>query len=219
MPLLYSSIRFQANMAGPISREEQLLSSCIGEGSEQRDSKHPNGEAIEAQKKPSFAKRIWENSGLNLGVLSMMFKGALPPTISIGLYQSTGFAETYSTLGYLVAVMSILSFAIMPRAKFFQTMLFNIIGICIGACIALLSIYCSVRARAHTTAHQADASPSASGGPSPGTAVVPYNSSASAVCAICLFFNIYVSNTLRALRPQLQFPVIMYSIFANVAST
>lgn len=205
-------------MEGPISREEQLLSSRIVEDSEQRDSKDPTREAITAQKKPSFTKRIWENLGLNVGVLSMMFKGTLPPTIAIGLYQSTAFAETYSTLGYLVAVMSILSFAIMPRAKFFQTMLFNIIGIGIGACIALLTIYCSVQARAHTTAHQADTSPSASGGPSPGAAVVPYNSSASVVCAISLFFNIYVSNTLRALKPQLQFPVIMYSIFANVTS-
>ncbi len=206
-------------MAGPVSHAEQLLSSRRGEDSEQRDSKDPSREAIEAQKKPLFTKRIWEKFGLNVGVLSMMFKGALPPTIAIGLYQWTGFAETYSTLGYLAAVMSILSFAIMPRAKFIQTMLFNIIGICIGACITLLTIYCSVQARAHTTAHQADESQSASGGPSPGAAVAPYNSSASAVCAIWLFFNIYVSNTLRALRPQLQFPVIMYSIFANVAST
>ena len=149
----------------------------------------------------------------------MMFKGALPPTISIALYQSTGFAQTYSTLGYLVAIMSLLSFVIMPRAKFVQTMLFNILGICIGTCIALLSIYCSVQARAHTTPKQPSGPTSASGGPSPGAGVAPYNSSASAVCAIWLFFNIYLSNTLRAARPQLQFPVIMYSIFANVAST
>lgn len=205
-------------MAAP-TREEQLLSSRSCEEAGQRALEDPNEEAIEVQKKSSFTKRTWDKLGLNVGVLSMMFKGALPPTIAISLYQWTGFAETYSTLGYLVAVMSILSFAILPRAKFVQTMLLNIIGICIGACVALLSIYCSVQARAHTTAHRANESKSASGGPSPGAAVAPYNSSASAVCAIWLFFNIYVSNTLRALRPQLQFPVIMYSIFANVAST
>lgn len=149
----------------------------------------------------------------------MMFKGALPPTISIAIYQSNGVAQTYSTLGYLVAIMSLLSFGIMPRAKFVQTMVFNIIGICIGASIALLSIYCSVQARAHTTPAQPDGPKSASGGPSPGAAVVPYNSSASAVCAIWLFFNIYLANALRAARPQFQFPVIVYSIFTNVAST
>lgn len=58
-----------------------------------------------------------------------------------------------------------------------------------------------------------------SGGPSPGAQTSEYNSSASAVSAVWLFFNIYVVSSLRASRPQLQFPVIMYSIFANVAFT
>lgn len=144
----------------------------------------------------------------------MMVKGALPPAISLAVYQSTAFAKVYSTLGYLVAIMSVLSFAILPRSKYIQTMLFNIVGLCVGAAVALLEIYCSVQARAHTTP-----SVKATGkGPSPGAAVTTYNSSASAVCAIWLFFNIYLANTVRASRPQLQFPVIIYSIFANVAS-
>ena len=111
--------------------------------------------------------------------------------------------------------MSILSFAIMPRAKFFQTMTFNVIGVCIGAALALLTIYCAVQARIHTT----PISTVTSGGPGPGTAVSQYNSSASAVCAIWLFFNICFANALRFSRPQLQFPVIIYSIFANVSCT
>ena len=165
-------------------------------------------------KKLSLIKRLWVGSGLNLGILMMMVKGALPPTISLAVYQSTAFAKLYSTLGYLVAIMSVLSFAILPRSKYIQTMLFNIIGVCIGAAVALLEIYCSVQARAHTSP-----SVKATGnGPSPGAAVATYNSSASAVSAIWLFFNIYLVNTLRASRPQLQFPVIVYSIFANVAS-
>ena len=165
-------------------------------------------------KKPSLIKKIWDRSGLNPGMLMIMVKGALPPAISLAVYQSTAFADVYLTLGYLVAIMSVLSFAILPRSKFIQTMLFNIIGVCIGAAVALLEIYCSVQARAHTSP-----SVKATGnGPSPGAAVTTYNSSASAVSAIWLFFNIYVVNTLRASRPQLQFPVIIYSIFANVAS-
>lgn len=94
-------------------------------------------------------------------------------------------------------------------------MILNIIGVCVGACIGLLTIYSSVQARKHTT----HVPPPAANGPSPGTAVTGYNSSASAVSAIWLFFNIWIVNTLRASRPQLQFPVIIYSIFANVAST
>ncbi|KAL8662244.1 MAG: hypothetical protein Q9168_008286, partial [Polycauliona sp. 1 TL-2023] len=185
---------------------------------------HPldNGNQEGKQPRPKrvpLPTRLWQKSGLNIGMLAMMFKGALPPTIAIALYQSTAFAIHYSTLGYLVAIMSILSFAIMPRAKFLQTMLFNVIGICFGFCITLLCIYCSVQARKHTTPPMSTGPKSSSGGPSPGASVAPYNSSASAVCAIWLFFNIYFSNTLRANRPQFQFPVIMFSIFATVAST
>ena len=165
-------------------------------------------------KKPSLIKRLWDGSGLNPGMLMMMVKGALPPTISLAIYQSTPVAQLYSTIGYLVAIMSVLSLAILPRAKYIQTTLFNVIGVCIGAAVALLEIYCSVQARAHTSPPV-----KATGkGPSPGATVTTYNSSASAVSAIWLFFSIYLVNTLRASRPQLQFPVIVYSIFANVAS-
>ena len=164
--------------------------------------------------KPWLIKRLWDGSGLNIGMLMMMVKGALPPTISLAIYQSTPVAELYSTLGYLVAIMSVISFAILPRSKFVQTMLFNVIGVCIGAAVALLEVYCSVQARAHTSPPVK----ATGNGPSPGAAVAPYNSSASAVCAIWLFFNIYLVNTIRASRPQLQFPVIVCSIFANVAS-
>ena len=165
-------------------------------------------------RKPSLISRIWAKSGLNVGVLMMMVKGALPPTISLAIYQSTPVAELYTTIGYLIAIMAALSFAILPRSKFIQTMLLNVIGTCIGAAFALLQIYCSVQARAHTTPAP---SPSSTG-PSPGAGVSPYNSSAAAVCAIWLFASIYVVNTLRALRPQLQFPAIIVSIFMSVAS-
>ncbi len=124
-------------------------------------------------------------------------------------------ARTFSTLGYLVSIISVLSLCIMPRAKFIQTIFLNIVGICIGAAVASLAIFCAVKAREHTT-HRGQAT---ANGPSPGTMVSEYNSSASAVCGVWLFFNIYFSNALRAKRPQLQFPVIQYSIFANVAMT
>ena len=167
-------------------------------------------------KKPFLARRAWDALGLDVGIILTMIKGALPPAIAISLYQWDAFAAHFSTIGYLVAIMSILSFATMPRAKFIQTMTLNIFGICVGAAVALLEIYCAVQARANTAPPQ----PMPTGGaPSPGAQVAGYNSSASAVCAIWLFFNIYVVNLMRASRPQLQFPVILYSIFTNVAST
>ena len=128
-------------------------------------------------------------------------------------YQYDAFALNFPTLGYLVAIMSVLSMCILPRAKFFQTMAFNILGVCIGSCIALLTCYCSVQARAHTSQPMSSAGTGASGS----TQAVEYNSSASAVCGIWLFFNIMFANALRFSRPQLQTPVIMYSIFANVS--
>lgn len=92
----------------------------------------------------------------------------------------------------------------MPRAKFIQTLVLNVIGICIGSAIALLGIWSGVKAREHTT---------------PAGSTAAYNSSQAAVCAIWLTVNIYFVNTLRARLPALQFPVILYSIFTSVALT
>ena len=184
--------------------------------SESDDSPGEASQKVEEVKKPLLARGAWDALGLDVSIILTMIKGALPPAIAVSLYQWDAFAAHFSTIGYLVAIMAILSFATMPRAKFIQTMTFNILGICIGAAVALLEIYCAVQARAHTAPPQ----PMPTGGaPSPGAQVAGYNSSASAVCAIWLFFNIYVANLMRASRPQLQFPVIMYSIFTNVAST
>ena len=107
--------------------------------------------------------------------------------------------------------MSVLGFCIMPRGKFIQTMSLNIIAVCLSAAIQLLALYCATQARIHTTP------PLAPGAPQPQT--VPYNSSASAVCAIWLLFQTYVINAVRAARPQYQFPCIIYSIFIIVSMT
>ena len=133
-------------------------------------------------------------------------------------YQSTPVADTFTTLGYLVAIISILGFAIMPRARFIQTVLLNLIAVCLGAAIALLEIYCAVQARRHTTPAGTSAASNV-GPPSPGAGLVVYNSSASAVSAIWLLFQIYIVNALRAKYQQLTFSAIVYSIFVIVAST
>ncbi|RYZ84680.1 MAG: hypothetical protein EOP06_17665, partial [Proteobacteria bacterium] len=51
----------------------------------------------------------------------MMFKGSVAPTIALAMYQSPRVAAHYTTLGYLIAIMTILGFPIMPRGKFIQT--------------------------------------------------------------------------------------------------
>ena len=133
-----------------------------------------------------------------------MNRGSLAPTIAIAWYQSDNIAEIYQTLGYLVPIISVLSLAIMPRAKYIQTLILNTLGICIGSAMSLLGIWSAIEARKHTT---------------PAGSKAGYNSSQAAVCAIWLFANIYFANVLRAKMPALQFPVIMYSIFTNVSFT
>lgn len=54
----------------------------------------------------------------------MLCPGAL--TLISFRYESPIWASKYTTLGYLVAIMSLLGFPIMPRAKFLQTMVLNI---------------------------------------------------------------------------------------------
>ncbi len=69
------------------------------------------------EKKPSLPKRLWVASGLNYMILMMMFKGAIAPTIAIAIYQASSIARIYSTLGYLVGIVSILSMPVLPRSK------------------------------------------------------------------------------------------------------
>jgi len=162
-------------------------------------------EPKEKEKKPFIIKRIWTKLGLDVPTLMMMGKAALPPTIALSMYQATDVANVYTTLGYLAAIISILGFCIMPRAKFIQTMSMNILGTCIGSAVAMLMVWSGVKARQHTTV--------------PGAPPQRYNSSQSAVLAVWLFFQIYFVNAIKAKFPQLAFPTIIYAIQVNVAAT
>lgn len=68
------------------------------------------------------AKSIWAKTGIDKRTYMSMFKGALAPTIAMALFQSDSFSSFYTTLGYLVIIMTILPVVVMPRAKFLQTM-------------------------------------------------------------------------------------------------
>ena len=137
----------------------------------------------------------------------------------MAIYQSTAVAKVYGNYGYLVAIVSFISMPILPRAKYLQTLLLNLLAVCLAAAFGLLGVWSSVsrlqlhpltmfsdieakvQARIHTT--------------KPGSREV-YNASQSAVCGVWLFFLIYMANTLRAMFPALQLPAILFSIFTNV---
>ena len=78
-------------------------------------------------KKPGLLKRVWIAVGLDPPTLVVMLKGALPPIISLAMLRSKTVANKYTTLGYLFCIMSLLGFAIMPRAKFVQNIVLNIV--------------------------------------------------------------------------------------------
>ncbi|KAJ5717356.1 hypothetical protein N7488_003002 [Penicillium malachiteum] len=149
-----------------------------------------------------WVKKIWLKTGLDQQTILLMIKGGLAPAIAVSIYQATAVADEYTTLGYLIAIVSILGFAIMPRAKFIQMMIFDVLAVCIASCLALLTMYSSVQARKNTESGTTSA----------------YNSSASTVSGVWLFFQIWLAHTFRAKYPQFQFPVVLYSIFANVSS-
>jgi hypothetical protein len=83
-------------------------------------------------------------------------------------------------VGYLIAVISILSLAILPRAKFVQNLFVALIGTCIGAASALLGIYCSIKARENTTPANSTLAQK-----------IGYNSSQNAIAAFWLIVNIW----------------------------
>lgn len=182
-----------------------------------------NARAETQQPKQSFltkAKQLWlAKTGIDRRTYAQMFKGALAPTIAIAAYQATGYADTFTTIGYLVGIMSILSVPVQPRAKFVQTMLINIIATCLGAAIALLAMYCAVSARINTEGHQGSGTGGAgtSGLAAGGAPTSTYNSSASAVAGVWLFAEIYAISVVRAKRPQFTIPSILLAIFANVS--
>jgi hypothetical protein len=103
-----------------------------------------------------------------------------------------------------VAIISILGFCIMPRAKFIQTMILDVLAVCIGSAVAMLMVWSGVQARLHTR---------------PAGPPQAYNSSQSAVCGVWLFFQIWLVNTVKAKLPQFAFPTILYAILVNVAAT
>ncbi|KAF2004289.1 hypothetical protein P154DRAFT_55930 [Amniculicola lignicola CBS 123094] len=160
---------------------------------------------LEGEKKKMFnLGTLWKKMDLDLVTVLMMMKAALPPAIGLAMYEANDVAKTYTTLGYLIAIIAILGFCIMPRAKFLQTMTMNVISACLGSAVAMLMTWSGVQARLNTT--PAGAPPD------------PYNSSQSAVCGVFLFFYIWLINTVKAKFPQMAFPTIIFAIFINVAA-
>lgn len=158
-------------------------------------------------KKPSALERVITKLGLDARTLLMMFKGSLPPTLGVAIYQADVVAFYFGSFGYLVPIITVMGLAILPRGKFMMSLVLNLLLICIGSALSMLALWSALQARINTTPAGVD--PRLPG----------YNSSQSAVCGVWLFFSIWLGNTLRAKLPSFNLPVIIFSILVNVATT
>jgi hypothetical protein len=102
------------------------------------------------------------------------------------MYRATPVAVDLGSLGYLVAIISSLSFAMQPRAKFLQSLFRNVMFTCIAVPVTILGLWSARQAKLHTE---------------PAGSTAAYNSSAAAVCAIFLFVNNFAINAFRAVFP------------------
>lgn len=190
-------------------------------GSDQAPAQNHDPSSRSSETMLAKTKRLWARTGITIPVLKLMIKGALSPTIVLAAYQSNAWANQYTTIGYLVGVMTQLSVVIQPRAKFVQTMLVQILLTCLGAAIAVLACYCAIRARINSEGllGPATGGPGTSGLAAKNAQTATYNSSASAVAGVWLFVEIYGISAFRANFPQYTIPCIMFAIFANVSMT
>jgi hypothetical protein len=101
----------------------------------------------------------------------------------MAMYRATPVALNIGSLGYIVAIIASLSFAMQPRAKFLEGLFRNILFSCIATPISILGLWCARQAKYHTEPPRSQAA---------------YNPSSAAVCAVFLFFNVFVVNVMRA---------------------
>ncbi|EXJ78639.1 hypothetical protein A1O1_09040 [Capronia coronata CBS 617.96] len=203
-------------MSATPEQEPSDGSTNVGEDSTQPIHDRNNSVAEEPKEpRPGLLKRAVAKINLDLPTFLLMLKGGVPPAIALASYQSDGWAKQYSTLGYLVAIISTLSMPILPRAKYVQGLTNSLIAICLAAAMGLLAIQCAVAARQHGHTHSASTTTGSSGS----TQSTDYSAAASVTACVWLFFNLYMTNTIRALRPQLFPTSIQYNIFTVVLST
>lgn len=114
---------------------------------------------------------------------TLIDRGALPPIIFLAMYRADSVAQSIGSLGYLVAIVSSLSFAMQPRARFMQSLIRHILFTCVAVPFTIFGLWCAREAKNNSQ---------------PAGSKALYNSSAAAVCAIFLFFNVFVVNAFRA---------------------
>lgn len=131
-------------------------------------------------KQQSLPKRIWTKLGLDIPTITTMIKFALPPTISLCIYQSNAISATFSSVGYLIAVGSILSSGLQPRAAYIEATVSNVLFVSFTTLVAMFAMWTVLKARENQIGSN--------------LSLTAYSSSASAVAGVWVFFMIYIIN-------------------------
>jgi hypothetical protein len=77
-------------------------------------------------------------------------RNSIPVAVSLGFYQSTSVSEIYGTLGFLVAIIAVVTVNILPRAHLIE-MTFNICAFtAIAIPMTMLGTWSGLQARFHT---------------------------------------------------------------------
>ena len=126
------------------------------------------------------------------------------------MYQAPAVSSYFVTLGYLIPIITVLALAILPRGKFMMNLVLCTLAVCVGSALSMLALWSGVQARLNTTPKQDYSRPAET---------LAYNSSQSAVCALWLFFSIWLGNTVRAKLPSFNLPIIIGSILINISAT
>ncbi|GLA43630.1 hypothetical protein AnigIFM63309_001561 [Aspergillus niger] len=163
-----------------------------------------NSTAGNLEPRKAAKPRLWERILPNIALVIMMVKGSLPMTISLAIYQSDYIAKRFTTVGYIMAMIAFFSMAMLPRAKYLEGLVLNILATCLGSALSLLTMYCGIKARQHTTTSDS---------------TVSYNSTQAAVCALWFFCTQWAAGTLRAKVPLLQNCVYMFSVMTMITMT
>jgi hypothetical protein len=113
----------------------------------------------------------------------VILRGSISLVVFLSMYQATPVAHYFGSQSYIIAIVSTLSLAMEPRARFLRNLFINLFFYCLAAGITCLGLWSARQAKLHTQSLSNSNS---------------YNSSAAAVSAIFLFLNLFAINAFRA---------------------
>jgi hypothetical protein len=74
----------------------------------------------------------------------------VPVAISLGIYQSTPVSEVYTSLGFLVSIIAVVTVNLLPRAKLIQLKFTICSFTAIAIPVTMLATWSGLQARFHT---------------------------------------------------------------------